>query len=253
MYKIPANTLFMGQHLVFVPECHSTNNVLQQLIQQKGLTDGMVVITDNQTEGRGQRGNTWESEPGKNLTLSLALHPKFLLARDQFLLNAFASLAVRDCITRFIPAISVQIKWPNDIMLHGKKTCGILIENQIRDQFIQQAIVGIGLNVNQVSFSFPWATSLAMTAKQFFMLDSVFSALMECLEVRYLQLKSGEKSILCNDYEASLFWKDEVHDFLINEERVSGIILGVGVDGKLNVDFNGEVRSFGFKEITYLG
>jgi BirA family biotin operon repressor/biotin-[acetyl-CoA-carboxylase] ligase len=76
---------------------------------------------------------------------------------------------------------------------------------------------------------------------------------MECLEVRYLQLKSGEKSILRNDYEASVFWKDEVHDFMINEKRVSGIILGVGVDGKLNVDFNGEVRSFGFKEITYLG
>jgi BirA family biotin operon repressor/biotin-[acetyl-CoA-carboxylase] ligase len=242
----------MGQHLVFVPECHSTNNVLQQLIQQKGLTDGMVVITDNQTEGRGQRGNTWESEPGKNLTLSLALHPKFLLARDQFLLNACASLAVRDCIARFIPSLPVKIKWPNDIMLCDKKTCGILIENQIREQFIQQAVVGIGLNVNQVEFSFPQATSMAMTAKQFFLLDSVFSVLMECLEVRYLQLKSGEKSILRKDYEANLFWKDEIHDFKLNEEVVSGIIQSVGEDGKLNMIIGGEIRSFGFKEIGYL-
>ncbi len=84
MYKIPANTLFMGKNLVYVPECHSTNTLALELSQRTSVAEGTIVITDNQTNGRGQRGNEWFSEPYKNLTFSLIVKPTFLKPIDQF-------------------------------------------------------------------------------------------------------------------------------------------------------------------------
>lgn len=251
MYKIPANTLFIGQHLVFVPECHSTNLELQRLMQQKGSAEGLVVITNNQTAGRGQRGNTWFSEPDKNLTFSIGLKPHFLDPKRQFFLSMAVSLGLLDGLTSLLPKAEVKIKWPNDMMLNGKKTCGILIENQLMGQLLDRAVVGIGLNVNQISFSISTATSLAVEARYAFDLNDLFSLLLEKLEARYLNVKAGEFEKVKYDYEQNLYWRDEVHDFIMNEQHVSGIIEGVSEEGKLEVLINGVQKQFAFKEIRY--
>ncbi|MBX2967255.1 MAG: biotin--[acetyl-CoA-carboxylase] ligase [Cyclobacteriaceae bacterium] len=241
----------MGHKLVFVPECHSTNDEAQRLLQQKGSPDGLIVITANQTAGRGQRGSAWISEPGKNLTFSIGLKPHFLDPAMQFHLSMAVSLGILDCLTSVLPFAEVKIKWPNDIMLNGKKTCGILIENQLVGQLMDRSVVGIGLNVNQVSFSFPQATSLAAENVKTFDLDALLSLLLEKLEARYLQLKAGEVEQIKHEYEQHLYWHDEIHGFLIDGQLISGIIKGITPQGKLRVLIDGVQRQFAFKEISY--
>src|SRR5688572_19822458 len=113
-----------------MPECHSTNTLAMELCQQTNAPEGTLVITSKQTSGRGQRGNTWESIPHMNLTFSLVLRPTFLSVREQFYLNIFTSLSIRDFLAESCH-IPIHIKWPNDILANDFKICGILIENQL--------------------------------------------------------------------------------------------------------------------------
>jgi BirA family biotin operon repressor/biotin-[acetyl-CoA-carboxylase] ligase len=165
LYKIPANTLFIGQSLVFMPECHSTNDEALQLFKAGKGVEGSIVITSNQTAGRGQRTNTWESEPGKNLTFSILLTPHFLLAKDQFYLTVCISTALADYLKETFGE-TVKIKWPNDLIVQDKKVCGMLIENQLSGQQIQSCVVGIGLNVNQKKFDSEKASSMKLLSKE---------------------------------------------------------------------------------------
>jgi BirA family biotin operon repressor/biotin-[acetyl-CoA-carboxylase] ligase len=119
--------------------------------------EGTVVITDNQYSGRGQRGNLWISEPGKNLTFSVLLKPN-VRPDQQFVLTQVVALAVADYITTKTNA--VKIKWPNDILVSDKKICGILIESSLSGAVVQFVIAGAGLNINQTVFQNPRATSL---------------------------------------------------------------------------------------------
>lgn len=249
MYKIPANTLFMGQTLVYVPECHSTNAEAARMLHTNPATaEGSVVITSNQTAGRGQRGNTWESEPGKNLTFSLILKPVFLLAKDQFKLNIAVSLALHDYLREQVP--HAKIKWPNDMMLGNQKTCGILIENQLAGQTIQHSVVGIGLNVNQESFALPTATSIAIKKGHDFILNDVLAELLQCIEARYLQLRSSID--LKEEYLHALYGAGELRKFQSGDEEFDGTITGVDASGRLEVEVKGSKRLFDLKEIKFL-
>lgn len=251
MYKIPANTLFMGHSVVFMPECHSTNDEASRLVESSGhVVEGTVVITDSQTSGRGQRGNTWITEPGKNLTFSLLLKPTFLNAQDQFLLNKAFSLGLYDYLNATLQA-NVKIKWPNDMMVNDKKICGILIENQIQGQNIQNSIVGIGLNVNQENFAMPTATSMKVLGKDF-TLENVLHELLSFLEKRYLQLRSGNLEELHSDYLSALYWLGERHMFKKAEEIFEGEITGIDPYGKLKINVDGTTEYFELKQVQFL-
>ncbi len=251
MYKIPANTLFVGQNLIFVPECHSTNSLLNDLNNQSDLAEGTVVITDKQTAGRGQRGNSWEAAPGLNLTFSVLLKPRFVGAKDQFRLNMAISIAIATAIEK-ISITPVKLKWPNDIFLHGKKMGGILIENQIQGTSISAAVAGIGLNVNQRDFSISTATSMALASGSDHDLGAVFRLLLECIETEYLALKNGNVSLLKQKYLASLFKFREQHHFEASGQKFTGVIQDVDEDGKLCVETNGSTHKFAFKELTFV-
>jgi len=188
VYKIPAKTLFAGKNLVYVPQCHSTNTLAAALGEKIGTPEGTVVITDHQTAGRGQRGKTWEAEPGKNLTFSLILKPYFLAAKDQFQLNEAISVGIARYIASRV-VHNVAIKWPNDILVQDKKVCGILIENHLHSESIGCSIVGIGLNINQQSFAETNAESIGMITGLDYHLRDEFEALLHALEACYLELK----------------------------------------------------------------
>lgn len=246
MYKIPANTLFTGQSLVYMPECHSTNaEALTVLQNNQQVAEGMVIITDNQTAGRGQRGNTWESEAGKNLTLSVILKPTFLHPKDQFKLNVAVSLGLYDYLTSQVS--DVKIKWPNDMMLGNQKTCGMLIENQISGHQILSSIVGIGLNVNQQNFSVPSATSVAIKKGHEFDLNQVLGELLQCIEGRYLQLKANIN--LKEEYVNALYAKGENRSFKSGGESFEGVITGIDHVGLLEVRVDNGKRYFDLKQI----
>ncbi|MFM9836948.1 MAG: biotin--[acetyl-CoA-carboxylase] ligase [Cyclobacteriaceae bacterium] len=250
MYKILASTLFFGKNIVFVPECHSTNTLLLDLAQRTSQPEGTLVISNKQTQGRGQRGNGWETEDGKNLTMSLLLKPTFLSIKDQFYLTIAVSLGVHDFLVQRLVG-DVKIKWPNDVMVGEKKITGILIENSLAGEKLQQSVVGIGLNVNQKVFSVGIATSMALEVKKEFDLSTELNFLMERVEKRYLQLRSGKNVELKEAYLKNLYRIGEEHVFTSNGQRLTGKIEGVDESGKLKINSSGQVASFGLKEISF--
>lgn len=252
MYKIPARTLFMGKRLIYVPECHSTNDLAVQILDQSAAHEGTVVITDRQLQGRGQRGNSWISADFLNLTLSVVLRPTFLRVADQFFLNIVASLGVHDTVRQLITDPAVFVKWPNDVIVGTRKISGILIENQIQGGRIQASVVGIGLNVNQIDFGIPTATSLALQWGREFENASVFEILMEYLEGRYLQLRRGDLDALRRDYLGALYWRGERRRFAAADREFWGTIAGVDQFGHLQIDSDGAISAYGMQEIRYL-
>ncbi|MEO7992410.1 MAG: biotin--[acetyl-CoA-carboxylase] ligase [Chryseolinea sp.] len=250
MYKIPANTVFMGKNLVFMPECHSTNDLALQLCQQQKASEGTVIITANQTAGRGQRGNTWHVEPGKNLTFSIILKPTFLSIQDQFYLNIITALAIHDYLVEKTDA-TIRIKWPNDMMVSTKKIAGILIENQIQGNSFSSSVVGIGLNMNQEAFNISTATSLYQLSNRVYDLNFELEHILHKLEVRYLQLKSGKENTLFADYLNVMYWRHELHTFVANDQSFEGTIVGLDDLGRLKINTQQGERIFGMKEIQY--
>jgi BirA family biotin operon repressor/biotin-[acetyl-CoA-carboxylase] ligase len=251
LYKIPANTLFIGKKLIFVPECHSTNSLALEFSQHSDLVDGTVVITDHQTAGRGQRGNGWEAEAGKNLTLSIILKPSFLAIKDQFFLNIFTSLAVCDVVAD-LTSIPAHVKWPNDIMVQGKKLSGILIENQLRGNLVSSTVVGIGLNVNQQYFGVSTATSLSLLLGRELLLNYILEELLVKIESRFLQLRQNKLALLKEEYLQSLYWRNELRMFSSSGKKFNGSISGIDELGKLAVATETGPRLFDMKEITYV-
>lgn len=250
MYKISANTLFVGKNLVFVPECHSTNTIAMDLSQRESTIEGTVVITDNQHSGRGQRGNRWVSEPGKNLTFSLILKPAFLRPDQQFRLTMVISLAIADYAKSKFPD-SVKIKWPNDVLVKERKICGILIENSLSGDTIQSAVVGIGFNINQTSFPNLKATSIKQETGKDYTLEDELPLLLQAIEERYVQLRDGRINLLENDYLTNLYRKGEWHAFNTKAGALPGMIEGVDQRGRLIVQTSEGKQYYDLKEISF--
>jgi len=233
-----------------MPECHSTNSLALELCQQKSVPEGTLVISSEQIAGRGQFGNTWESQPGMNLTFSLILKPAFLAVRDQFFLNMIASLGVRDYLAETCTA-SIHIKWPNDIFANEFKICGILIENQVMSQRFTHVVMGIGLNVNQEQFTSPKATSLSRITHQPYDLQEVLEGLLMKLEARYFQLRQNRLSELQEDYLKYMYRLNEEHTFIADQKQFKGKISGVDEYGRLKVLIHDQEKIFGVREISF--
>jgi BirA family biotin operon repressor/biotin-[acetyl-CoA-carboxylase] ligase len=251
LYKIPANTLFVGKNLIYVPECHSTNTLASELCQKTTVAEGTTVVTDNQTKGRGQRGNTWFSEPNKNLTFSIILRPTFLKPVDQFNLTIAVSLSIHDFLSQLIQGNNVRIKWPNDILINDKKVCGMLIENSIAGATLQQSIVGIGLNVNQLNFDVDTATSMNSVSGRDFNLSDSLHLLLHCIEKRYLQLRNEKSDVLKREYLQALYRRGELHSFIDSHGSFEGVIEGISAEGRLVISSNGIIKMYTLKEISF--
>ncbi|MFD2933525.1 biotin--[acetyl-CoA-carboxylase] ligase [Spirosoma flavum] len=252
MYKIYPKTLFIGQIIQYLPSCQSTNDEASTLIAQTDPNEGLLVITDNQTAGRGQRGNQWEANPGQNLTFSLILKPSFLTATEQFWLNMAISLGIYDALQPLVGE-PLRIKWPNDIYINDQKLGGILIENTLHGYGIAWSVIGMGLNVNQTEFGYSTATSLQneVPLPNAYDLPGLLSRLCETLEQRYLQLLSGQRDTLKNNYLQILYRSKEEHNFESEGQPFLGTITGIDTNGRLAISVDGQERYFGFKEVTF--
>ena len=237
----------------------STNS--EALRRLPDLPSCTVLAAREQTAGRGQRGNTWFSEPGKNLTFSIVLKfgPGAVSARDAHYLNCLASLSVVSLLDSF--GIRSQIKWPNDIYVGKRKICGMLLENTLCTTGLAASVIGIGLNVNQTAFPrLANATSVALELGQVQPMEWDLAQTLECLlrlfEERLPLLSSPEgRQELMADYTARLFQKDVPAPYrdLLQDREFTGVIEGVEPDGRLRVrNAEGRKRFFRFKEISYL-
>lgn len=241
----------MGKRVVYMPSCHSTNDVASDLLKKQEIEEGTIVITNHQTSGRGQQGNHWEADAGKNITFSLVLKPKALFVVDHFVLNVIISLGVADLVQNIL-SIGVKVKWPNDVYCNGGKICGILIKNTVKGQVLENSIVGIGLNVNQQHFSYSRATSLSLlSGNTTYDLSQILESLILSIEKRYFQWKNDVES-LWDDYFMNMYWYEEVRTYKADGEYFTGIIKGVTKTGRLIVEQENEIRMFDFKTIEFV-
>lgn len=225
------NTLFIGQHLIELVETTSTNTHAMELIRQGGVAEGTVIWALYQSSGRGQQGNTWVAEKGKNLTFSLVIHPTFLAADKQFYLSKVTSLAVLGMLTEYLPAsqYDIQIKWPNDVLVTNHKIAGILIESILRGNSVQSSVIGLGLNVNQGSFEGHkrQATSLKILLNKEFDLKIVLELFCRHFEALYLNLKQGKFERLNKLYLNNLYRYNEFANYKAGEKIFSAKLINV--------------------------
>ena len=247
---MPPDTLFVGQNHVYLPSCASTNAAAHQLLLKNNAIEGTVVFTDNQTAGRGQRGNLWEAAPKQNLTFSVILQPVFLPLSQQFYLTICAALAVAT-VAQAYTTLPIRVKWPNDVYAADRKLAGILIENSASGQRLQHSIVGIGLNVNQTSFSYPRATSLKQLTNRAHLLPDLLAEVCTELERYYLQLRAGQLSQLRAQYLAVLYRYQEPHRYIFEGREQTGTIIGIDDAGRLALQIGQKVVYPDLKEVTY--
>lgn len=247
--------LFLGNRLIRLNEVESTNDYLKTVVSEtKNQLEGLVVIADAQTKGRGQQGTKWLSEPGKNLCFSIYLKPKFDLGK-QFLISQLTSLALVELI-QSLGIEDVSIKWPNDIYIRKEKVAGMLIENSIKNFKISQTIIGVGLNVNQVKFDLSLKNPTSLTLelnRQVLNINDVLTQFLGLVEKYYLKVRVSNKSAdFDSNYEALLFQRDQECDYIAKDEQVKGVIRGVDSDGKLQLEVDGKIASYDLKEVEFL-
>ncbi len=247
------DTLFIGKNIVALESVDSTNSYAKDLLAKEKPVEGMIVLAHEQHSGRGQMGNVWQTEAGKNLTLSVILYPDFLDADKQFYLNMAVSLAVKDFCESVLND-EIKIKWPNDIYHRDSKLGGILIENTINGNRISSSVVGIGINVNQKEFdaSLPNPISLFQISNAEYKLESLVELLASFIEKYYLQLRQLHFNFLDKAYTVGLFRYQQTHEFKKGEQILRGEINGVAKDGKLILHANGKEMRFGFKEVEFV-
>ncbi len=240
-------------NIIRIKETTSSNIELEKLMKQEPLEEGTVLVTENQTSGRGQAGNLWVSEPGENLLFSVLLFPEFLDLHQRFLLSEIAANSIKQVLDKLID--HVTIKWPNDIYYQDKKLAGILIENDITDNIITRSIVGIGINVNQETFTSD--ASNAVSLKQILGadldMDMLLAEILDKLFSDYEALRGGEFDIIRQYYHESLYRKSGMHAFSDENGLFNAKIDSVADDGVLSLTTeNDETGKYLFKEVSFV-
>lgn len=245
-------SLIIGRPTITFDTIESTNDYATLLLSNSTPNEGTVIWAHYQSKGRGQIGSNWTAEAGKNLLMSVILQPKFLMAHQQFALNIMSSLAIHSALKSF--GIDTHIKWPNDIYVGHNKICGILIQNILQGKSIKNAVIGIGLNVNQLEFDpiLPNPVSMKMITNQIYSLEDIKSQVCRHLQECYYRLEEEGFETLKSEYLECLYLKDRKSSFMIMDEEIFGVIQGISDLGRLQIEIDGELREFNFREIKYI-
>lgn len=243
----------IGNSIVRLQLTDSTNNYANSQIRGNELAEGTVFLAYEQTSGRGQIKNIWESEPGKNLLFSFVLYPYFLEIRRQFMLSKVVTLGIYKAMHKYVDMM--KIKWPNDIYAGNQKLGGILIENSIMNGKLKSSVVGVGLNVNQTIFrsNAPNPVSLRTLTNQHYDCEKILTEVLSGIDGYYALLRQGEEEKIDKDYISVLYCLNEKHYFRTEEKVFEGEIIGANEIGQLMIrKQDGKILDFHFKEVEFL-
>ncbi len=231
----------------------STNSFLKEMTHTSLLENFTIAVTKEQTNGRGQMGTKWVSEPNKNLLCSVFVQFNSLPISHQVLINYAVSIAILNVLKAHkLPRLAV--KWPNDILSSNKKICGILVENVMLKEEIKHSFIGIGLNVNQTVFSHNLnATSIVNELNYEVNLDTLLSELISELKIQISYITNASTNVLKKNYLKYLYKKNTPTMFKnSNGSLFMGKIIGVSSVGKLQIELeNDAIKEFGVKEISF--
>lgn len=245
--------IYIGKNRIHYTVVESTNEALKGLFNKEELEEGTLFTTDFQEGGKGQMGAGWKSDEGQNFLGTFLLRAK-LPVETSFVLNMITSLAVRETIAEFVKE-TVEIKWPNDIVINGEKCSGILIENKVNSNGILASFIGVGLNVNQ--FDFPdfdrKATSIGKAAGEKVSLDEVTVRLCFHLQQFYALYKVKGFDTISFLYHKELYLKGEDCTYKVDGITRKLILQSVHKNGDLQLfNENGKIEAYGLKTIKFL-
>lgn len=235
--KTLTQTVWAGNEIVVYEETDSTNTRAKRLAEEAG-SHGTLVVAERQTDGKGRRGRTWETLDGRNIYMSLLLKPK-LLPEKISPVTLVAALAAQQAVSR-ITGMQSQVKWPNDLVINGKKICGILTEMSSQVDFINYVVIGIGINVNATFFEGELSDkaesishlSGARVRRSELIAEflNAFEPLYDCFE------KEGSIEFMKEAYQQVLVNKDRHVTVLGAESSFDGIARGIDSAGELLVE-----------------
>ncbi|MCM1348047.1 MAG: biotin--[acetyl-CoA-carboxylase] ligase [Firmicutes bacterium] len=241
--------------IIRVDSTESTNALAWELLKERNAP--FAVMAHTQTAGRGQRGNHWESEPGRNVTLSIAWCPGQVAASEQFVISQAVAVAIVETLRHFMPELTpeIAIKWPNDIYVGQRKICGVLIENSLSGCRISRTVIGIGLNVNQRTFlsDAPNPVSMFQLTRKTFDVNEVALQLCNTVEHFFNALLLPHRHSRLRGRYFSMLWRSvgywpylDVEADELFEARVSNI----APSGHITLtERSGHQRTFAFKEV----
>lgn len=243
----------IGKEIIHLAITDSTNNYANRQIRELEVSEGTVFLAHQQTSGRGQLRNFWESKPGENLTFSIVIYPDFLEIRHQFLLSKVVVLGIYKALSKYIDHL--KVKWPNDIYVGNQKLGGILIENSIMYGLLKSSVIGIGLNINQTVFisNAPNPVSLQNLTNKHYDCETILSEVLSEINGYYNLLRDGEEDQIDLDYISHLYRLNETCNYRSENEVFEGQIIGVNEIGQLLIRrSDGKVLDFHFKEVEFL-
>lgn len=240
--------------IIHLSSVDSTNSYLMAYKPREGETM-TVVYADEQTAGRGQGSNHWESEPGKNLTFSVLVHPTMVPVMRQFLLSEAGALALWDVLGQYLGADDVKMKWPNDIYWKDKKISGTLIETRLGGGHVKDCVYGTGVDVNQEKFvsDAPNPVSMKQILGHDVDLKELLNKIIDSFKKYYAAIENGEYAAISELYHSGIYRAHGFHRYKDKDGEFEAAIVEVEDSGNLILrDREGCIRSYAFKEVASL-
>lgn len=248
---------------MYIKETHSTSTLLREQYSNT-LPHLYTIRTDYQTAGRGQAGNSWESEKGKNLLFSTLLRYEGILATKQWRLSMLVAVALWETLAKYLPQEQLRIKWPNDIYFGDKKLVGILIENSLVGQYVGYSIAGIGVNVNQTEWQSDAPNPISMkqiTGKNYDVEEVMkeWISSMKSWETRTTEaIKAMYMRYLYRRNDGTIMWKERlVYNQHPSQKGIDGTfraeLVGISEQGELILrKENNKEKTYHFKQIRFV-
>lgn len=246
---------WLGQHVTFLEETDSTNNVVRRMAEQ-GAPEGTLAVAEIQTAGKGRRGRSWSSPKGSGIWHSFLLRPEFA-PEHASMLTLLAAMAVQKSV-KDVTGLDCKIKWPNDIVVNGKKICGILTEMSTEEDSIRYVVVGIGINANTSDFPEEireTATSLALELGHPVRRTLLINGVMCAFEEYYrIYRETLDMSRLKEIYDQELVNVEREVKVLAPCGDYTGISHGINNQGELIVELSdGTIREVNSGEVSVRG
>ena len=247
-------TEVLGQDIYYKGEIDSTNNQAKVLARE-GAKEGHLIIAEHQSQGKGRLGRSWQSPSGTGIWMSLILRPH-ILPKYASQLTLIAGLSMCEVIQE-ITGLEAKIKWPNDIVVNGKKVCGILTEMSAEMESINYIILGIGVNVNMAYFpeELPYASSLAIEGKKEYSRKAIIKAFLEKFEIDYkVYKKQPDLTPIMERYEKNCITLNRKVKLLVSHEEVIAKATGISNEGELLVTLeDGTMKVVSSGEVSVRG
>ena len=241
-----------SQNLIILEKVDSTNNYAMAMVQNGEANSGDCIFAIEQNSGKGRHGNTWKSQKGENILISVIVQMQWLQVMQQFRLSVCASLACYDLFSKYTKE-NIKIKWPNDIFLNDSKAGGILIENVIKGNLWQWSVIGIGLNINQQNFKENKlkATSLGQITAKHYDVIQLAHELHNNVLTRLDALRTDNFSKMLDEYNKNLFGRNK--KVRLKKENIvfETVIKKVSDTGEL-ITKDAIERNFSFDEVKWV-